>query len=108
MAQRTRSTAANIPAQVLDKLEGRLHAHAQANWPACKALTVRSRGAFAYVDAQGQHAVVLFDAFTNDLAGVDGECGKSQRRHFQCTRSARIRGVPEDDTMTCMALASCP
>jgi hypothetical protein len=55
MAQRSRSTAtAKIPDQMVDKLERRLQAHAQAKWPACKAVSVRSRGSFAYVEAQGE------------------------------------------------------
>jgi len=38
---------------VIEKLERRLRAHASDKWPSCKAITVRGRGAFAYVDAQG-------------------------------------------------------
>ncbi len=38
----------------MDKLERRLHAHAKAKWPACKTVAVRNRGAYVYVDVQGQ------------------------------------------------------
>lgn len=55
MASRPRSSSAGkIPAQVLSRLEQQLRAHAKAKWPACVALNVRSRGAFVYVDAQGE------------------------------------------------------
>ena len=54
MPVRSRSTAAaKIPAHVMEKLERRLKAHVQAKWPACKAVFVRCRGAYAYVEAQG-------------------------------------------------------
>jgi hypothetical protein len=36
------------------KLEKRLRSHAQAKWPGCRAVVVRTRGAFVYVDAQGR------------------------------------------------------
>ena len=38
----------------MDKLERRIRAHAQAKWPLCKTVSVRARGAFVYVEAQGQ------------------------------------------------------
>lgn len=55
MTQRTRSASgAKIPTQVIEKLERRLQEHAQAKYPECKAVTVRGRGAYAYVEVQGQ------------------------------------------------------
>lgn len=55
MAPRVQSkSAAKIPEQVLRQLSQRLTAHAKAKWPGCRAVEVRSRGAYAYVDAQGK------------------------------------------------------
>lgn len=50
----TRKTASKaIPESVLEKLAGRLRAHAGKAWPKCMQVAVRGRGAFAYVDVQG-------------------------------------------------------
>lgn len=47
-----RTSSKGIPVHVLEQLRQRLTAHAASKWPSCKAIDVRSRGAFAYVDVQ--------------------------------------------------------
>lgn len=42
-----------MSAELVERLERRLRAHAQAKWKSCKSVVVRRRGAFVYVDAQG-------------------------------------------------------
>jgi len=42
-----------IPERIVAVLLERLKAHAAESWPSCIAVNVRTRGAFAYVDAQG-------------------------------------------------------
>jgi hypothetical protein len=50
MARRPASKA--IPDRILALLLERLKAHAVKHWPSCVAVSVRTRGAFAYVDVQ--------------------------------------------------------
>lgn len=49
----SKATSKGIPEPVLEKLVERLNAHASREWPACRLVAVRSKGAFAYVDVQG-------------------------------------------------------
>lgn len=42
-----------IPDSVVERVRERLEAHARQNWASCKAVAVRSRGGFVYVDVQG-------------------------------------------------------
>ncbi len=58
-----RSSSKGVPVGVLEKLRQRLTAHAAAKWPACKAVAVRSRGAFAYVDVQAPEYAQLEPMF---------------------------------------------
>lgn len=52
MARQSASKQAGLTPQVVQSVESRLKRHAKAKWPACKAVSVRSRGRFLYVDAQ--------------------------------------------------------
>ena len=46
-------SSAGVPDSVLVGVRERLEAHVKENWPRCKAIEVRKRGAFVYVAAQG-------------------------------------------------------
>ena len=47
-------SGSKISPRIIAQLENRLRTHVKAKWPSCKALIVRSRGAFAYIDVQGE------------------------------------------------------
>lgn len=42
-----------IPDTILRGLEERLRRHSATHWPACRSITIRGRGEFAYVEVQG-------------------------------------------------------
>lgn len=44
--------AAGVPDGALSGVRERLEAHVERDWPGCKAIQVRKRGGFVYVDAQ--------------------------------------------------------
>jgi hypothetical protein len=47
-----RSSSKGIPDRISALLLERLRAHAAKKWPSCVVVNIRTRGAFAYVDAQ--------------------------------------------------------
>jgi hypothetical protein len=52
-ARRAAKRSAEIPDYVLEELRARLETHIANQWPACEAVSVRKRGQFAYISAQG-------------------------------------------------------
>jgi len=54
MAKQTSTRRAALTPQLVQSIESRLQEHAKAKWLACRVVSVRSRGSFLYVDAQGK------------------------------------------------------
>jgi hypothetical protein len=46
--------ALSVPDYIVNAVDERLKEHVRQNWPGCARVTVRKRGAFVYVDAQGK------------------------------------------------------